>query len=143
MSATRLATGLTVALLALPGTAIAQTTPPPSTDSSGGGDAASLSSLYGWGYTQTDPLPGAPTSSLAGTTSAQDLSSPDAADAARAGEIAKTMEHYQRSQPPVAQAAPSDDTPAWPEIAFAGVVLLATAGGIVRVRVRRARRVAA
>jgi hypothetical protein len=144
MSATRLATGLTVALLALPATATAK---PPSLS------GPSLSDTYGWGQTRdkAHPLPfrfrygaaGLPTSSLAGTTSPQDLRSPDAGDVARAGDIAKAMEHYQRSQPPVAVAAPSDDSPVWPEIAFAGVVLLATAGGVVRARVRRSRRVAA
>jgi hypothetical protein len=81
-------------------------------------------------------------------TAARDLRSPDAADAARAGEIAKAMEHYKRSQPapaapPEGDHQPADDTPAWPEIAFAGAVLLATAGGVVRVRLRRARRVTA
>jgi hypothetical protein len=141
MFAPRTATGLAVALLALPATAAAK--PTPQLDQSGGGDSGSLSSS-------------APTSSRAGTTS-RDLRSPDAADAARAGEIAKALEHYERSQPAPAAArpaaarpasppegghrpaAPSDDTPAWPEIAFAGAVLLATAGGVVRVRLRRAR----
>jgi len=82
-----------------------------------------------------------PTSSLAGTTS-QSLISPDAADAARAGDIAKAMEHYERSQPAPATAKPGD-SPVWPEIAFAGIVVLATAGGLVRVRMHRTRRVAA
>ena len=40
-------------------------------------------------------------------------------------------------------AASPDGTPVWPEIAFAGVVALAGAGGIVRVRLRRSRGVAA
>jgi hypothetical protein len=129
MFASRTATGLAVALLALPATAAA--TPAPQPDLSGGGDS---------GFS-------APTPSRAGTTS-RDLRSPDAADAARAGEIAKAMEHYERSLPAPAAArhqpaAPSDDTPAWPEVAFAGAVLLATAGGVVRVRLRRARRVTA
>ena len=166
MFAPRTATGLTLALLALPATATA--TP---TDMFGGGDAASLSSTYGWGQAPAKPSPrpyenyyGAAglvqpnsdqrTSSLAGTTSPQ--ISPDAADAARAGEIANAMEHYERAQPIPAAARPAappeggfrqvasqDDTPAWPEIAFAGVVLLVTAGGVVRVRMRRSRRVAA
>src|SRR5918912_3630149 len=106
MFAPRTAAGLTVALLALPATATARPMPP-STDSSGGGEPASLSDYYGWGQTQvkTNPRPyenyygaaGLPPSSLAGTTSRQDLRSPDAADAARAGDIAKAMEHYQRS----------------------------------------------
>ena len=139
MFASRTATGLAVALLALPATAAAQPAPQP--DLSGGGDAGSPS------YSGSS----APTSSHAGTTS-RDLRSPDAADAAQAGEIAKAMEHYERSQPAPAAArpaspsegdhrpaAPSDDTPAWPEIVFAGAVLLATAGGVVRVRLRRAR----
>jgi hypothetical protein len=136
MFAPRTATGLTVALLALPATATAT---PPLTDSSGGGESAPLSGYYGWGQAQ-DTRSNAPTSSLAGTTSPQDRRSPDAVDAARAGEIAKAMEHYRRSQP---APAASGDTLVWPEIAFAGVVLLGTTGGIVRVRLRRTRRVAA
>jgi hypothetical protein len=168
MFAPRTATGLTLALLALPATATAT---PTDTFGGGGGDAASLSSHHGPGQTPAKPNPrpyenyyGAAglvqpnpdqrTSSLAGTTSPQ--ISPDAADAARAGEIANAMEHYERAQPIPAAARPAappegglrqvashDDTPAWPEIAFAGVVLLATAGGVVRVRMRRSRRVAA
>ena len=140
MFAHRTATGLTIALLALPATATAQPSP-----------SQSLADHYGWGQTQvkTDQRPhpfayegaGLPTSSLAGTTSPLDLRSPDAADAARAGEIAKAMEHYERSQP--ATTAASDDSPAWPEIAFAGVVLLVTAGAFGRARQRRSRRVAA
>ena len=139
MFSSRTATGLAVALLALPATAVAAE-PVPQPDQSGGGDSGSPP------YSDYPP-----TSSRAGTTS-RDLRSPDAADATRAGEIAKAMEHYERSQPAPAAArpasppegdhrpaAPSDDTPAWPEIAFAGAVLLATAGGVVRVRLRRAR----
>ena len=143
MFAHRTATGLTLALLALPATATAQ----PLADQSGGGEASSSqpdSSYYGWGG---DPHPSttAPTSSLAGTTS-QSFVSPDAADAARAGDIAKAMEHYERAQPAPATAKPAShtsDDPAWPEIAFAGIVVLATAGGLVRVRMHRTRRVAA
>jgi hypothetical protein len=128
MFAPRTATALTVALLALPAAAAADPIP----DSSGGGGAASLSDRYGWGQTQAPA-----------TTTPLDLRSPDAADAARAGDIATAMEHYRRAQPPVAVATPSDDAPVWPEIAFAGVVLVATTGGVLRVRLRRARRVAA
>jgi hypothetical protein len=143
MFAHRTATGLTVALLALPATATAM----PLADQSGGGEASSSqpSSNYDdWGG---DPHPRttAPTSSPAGTT-AQSFVSPDTADAARAGEIARAMEHYQRSLPTPAAAEPAShtgDAPAWPEIAFAGIAVLATAGGIVRVRLRRARRVPA
>jgi hypothetical protein len=143
MAAHRIATGLTLALLALPATATA--TPP--ADQSGGGEASSsqpYSSYDGWGG---DPHPrtATPTSSLAGTTS-QSFVSPDAADSARAGEIARAMEHYQSSLPTPAAAAPAShtgDAPAWPEIAFAGIAVLAAAGGVVRVRLRRARRVAA
>jgi hypothetical protein len=148
MFAHRTATGLTLALLALPATATAQ----PFVDTSGGGGGGGpatqqeLSHYYGWGQTSSGARALAPTSSLAGTTSMQDLRSPDAADAARAGDIAKAMEHYQRSQPTTVAATPAshdNDAPAWPEIAFAGVVLLATAGGVVRVRMRRHQRVAA
>ena len=146
MFAQRTATGLTIALLALPATATAE----PLTDA-GGGDAtpdASSSQAYSdysnWGG---DPHPrtAAPTSSLAGTNS-RSFVSPDAADAARAGEIAAAMEHYRRSQPAPATAKPASDpdhASAWPEIAFAGIVVLATAGGLVRVRMHRTRRVAA
>ena len=164
MFAPRTATGLTFALLALPATAIAQPTALTDSSGGGGGEITSLSSHYGWGQTspaQTIPRPyhgpaplvvqpnpdqrsEARTSSLAGTTSPP--ISPDAADAARAGEIAKAIEHYQRSQPiPVAAKPASHDNnaPAWPEIAFAGVVLLATTAGVVRVRMRRSHRVAA
>jgi hypothetical protein len=153
MFASRTATGLAVALLALPATAAAKPAQQP--DQSGGGDSGSpsYSDYHGLGQVRPNPdqRSSAPTSSRAGTTS-RDLRSPDAADAARAGELAKAMEHYERSQPAPAAArpasppegdhrpaAPSDDTPAWPEIAFAGAVLLATAGGVVRVRLRRAR----
>jgi hypothetical protein len=140
----RTATGLTIALLALPATATAQ-------GGGGGGEDVVV-------QPNPDQRTYAPTSSLAGTTSRQSFVSPDAADAARAGEIAKAMEHYERSQPLPAAARPAsppeggyqigtapapDDNPAWPEIAFAGVVLLATAGGVVRVRMRRRQRVAA
>jgi hypothetical protein len=139
----RTATGLTIALLALPATATATSL----TDQSGGGDASSsqpYSNYDGWGG---DPHPrtAAATSSLAGTAS-QSFVSPDAADAARAGEIARAMEHYQRSQPTPAAAKPASqtgDAPAWPEIGFAGIVVLATAGGLVHVRMRRTRRVTA
>jgi hypothetical protein len=138
MFAHRTATGLTIALLALPATAAAQ----PAADQSAG---AAAIPYYGW--------PGDPdhrtamgTSSLAGTTSSQSLVSPDAADSARAGDIAKAMEHYERSQPAPATANPAShtgDDPVWPELAFAGIVVLATAGGIMRVRMHRTRRVAA
>jgi hypothetical protein len=77
-----------------------------------------LSNYYGWGET----FPAAQ----------QDLRSPDAADAARAGEIARAMQRY--------EAASAGDSTPWPDIAFAGVVLLASAGGLVRLRVLRARR---
>jgi hypothetical protein len=143
----RTATGLTIALLALPATATA------SPDSSGGGAPVVKPNPDNRAESHFTPKPydryygvdrreAAPTSSLAGTTG-RDLRSPDAMDAARAGDIAKAMEHYERSQPgPVATAA-KDDSPAWPEIAFAGVVLLATTGGAVAVRLRRRSRVAA
>jgi hypothetical protein len=156
MFAPRTATGLTLALLALPATATATPTDT-SGGGGGGGDAASLSSHYGWG--QTTPAQVTPrlvqpnpdqrsqsrTSSLAGTTSPRSFAGPDAADAARAGDVATAMEHYQRSQAATtaAKPTPDNDAPAWPEIAFAGVVLLATAGGVVRVRMRRSPRVAA
>jgi hypothetical protein len=157
----RTATGLTIALLALPATATANLGP----DQSGGGATPVVQpnpDNRAEGHFTPKPYDryygvdraGAPTSSLAGTTSPQSLVSPDAADAARAGEIAKAMEHYERSQPIPAAARPAsppeggyqvgspsspDDTPAWPEIAFAGVVLLGTAGGVVTVRMRRRR----
>src|SRR4051812_4554896 len=89
----------------------------------------------------------APTSSLAGTTSPQNLQSPDAADVTRAGVIAASLRDYQPSQPLVAAAtatpapAPSD-TPDWPPIAFGAVVLALAGGQLVRVRLR-SRRVAA
>lgn len=149
----RTATGLTIALLALPATATAQTS-----EASAG---AALSTHYSWGQTPAQPAPVqpnpdqrtiAPTSSLAGTTTPQDHRNPDGADAARAGDIAKAMEHYQRSQPLPAAARPASppqggyqlaashhETPVWPEIAVTGVILLATAGGVVRVRTRRRR----
>jgi hypothetical protein len=147
MFAHRTATGLTLALLALPATATAK----PLVDTSGGGGGGpatqqEYSNFYGWGQMPSGARALAPTSSLAGTTSMQDLRSPDGADAARAGDIATAMEHYQRSQPNTVAAkpaSPDNDAPAWPEIAFAGVVLLATAGGVVRVRMRRHQRVAA
>jgi hypothetical protein len=146
MFAHRTATGLTLALLALPATATAK----PLTDDGGGSATPAPSSSqpysnrYGWGG---DPHPrtAAPTSGLAGTTS-QSFVSPDAADAARAGDIATATEHYERSQPAPATAKPAShtgDDSAWPEIAFAGIVVLAAGGGLVRVRMHRARRVAA
>jgi hypothetical protein len=169
----RTALALAIASLTLPAAATAR--PPALPDSSGAGSTQALSDQYGWGQEHFIPKPYdryygidrrvqpnpdqrtvAPTSSLAGSTSPQDLRNPDGTDAARAGEIAKAMEHYQRSQPLPAAARPAsppqggyrqvashDDTPGWPEIAFAGVVLLATAGGVVRVRMRRSQRVAA
>jgi len=145
----RTATGLTIALLALPATATA--TAQPLTDDSGGGATQVQSSPRPYSF--YDNWPGDPdhrttvhTSSLAGTTSSRSLVSPDAADAARAGDIAKAMEHYERAQPAPATAKPAShtsDDPAGPEIAFAGIVVLATAGGLVRVRMHRTRRVAA
>jgi hypothetical protein len=168
MFTTRTATGLTIALLALPATASAKPSP---SDQSGGGDASPVVQPNPDNRAESHFTPKPydryygvdrrgllATSSLAGTTSSQSLVGPDAADAARAGEIANAMEHYERAQPVPAAARPAappeagytigttsspDDTPAWPEIAFAGVVLLATAGGAVRVRLRRRRRVAA
>jgi hypothetical protein len=74
------------------------------------------------------------------------LVSPDVADATRAGEIANAMEHHHRSLPTPAATKPAShagNDPAWPEIAFASFVVLAAAGGIVRVRLRRDHRVAA
>jgi hypothetical protein len=160
MFAPRTATGLTLALLALPATATATPSSPSLSGFAGGGEttpAHSRSLPYRDYYGATglvQPSQGERTSSPAGPTSPS--ISPDAADAARAGDIAKAMEHYQRSQPIPAAARPAsppdggyrqvasdDDTPAWPEVAFAGLVLLATAGGVVRVRMRRARRVVA
>jgi hypothetical protein len=142
----RTATGLTLALLALPATATAQ-----STDSSGGGGggAPAITAPLPYGAAGlVQPIP----DERAITPPPQSLVSPDAADAARAGDIAKAMEHYRRSQPVPAAARPAsppaggyqvashdDNTPAWPEFAFAGVVLLGTAGGVVTVRMRRRR----
>src|SRR3954449_2000149 len=102
MFAHRTATGLTVALLALPATATA--TAAPLADHSAGANATPdpsnsqpFSGTYGVGakpfHLQHSSAPH--TSSLAGTTS-QSFVSPDAADAARAGDIAKAMEHYER-----------------------------------------------
>jgi hypothetical protein len=147
MLAHRTATSLTIALLALPATASARQV----TDDSGGGAAPAQSSpapssFYNGWPGDPDHRTGMQTSSLAGTTSSHTFASPDAADAARAGEIATAMEHYERSQPVPAAAKPASHTgdgPAWPEIAFAGVVVLATAGGLVRVRMHRTRRIAA
>jgi hypothetical protein len=136
MFAHRTATGLTIALLALPATAAAQ----PAADQSAGATAIPY---YGWPG-DPDHRTGMNTSSLAGTS--QSLVSPDAADSARAGDIAKAMEHYERAQPLPAAAKPAShtgDATAWPEIAFAGIVLLATAGGVARVRLRHSRRVTA
>jgi hypothetical protein len=152
----RTATGLTIALLALPATATAYA--PDSSGGGAGGPATSNPLPYGAagipGKAHFVPRPYDRCYGVNCPTSPQDLQSPDAADAARAGEIAKAMEHYQRSQPLPAAARPAsppeggyhyspaashDDTPAWPEFAFAGVVLLATAGGVVTVRMRRRR----
>ena len=130
MFAPRTATGLTIALLALPATATAKK--PALPDSSGGGAAPVLPN--------PDQRADSATSSFAGTTSPQDFRNPDGADAARAGDIAKAMEHYERSLPATVAAKPAstdNDAPAWPEIAFAGVVLLTTVGGVVRVRGRQ------
>jgi hypothetical protein len=142
MFAHRTATGLTLALLALPATAtagpLAAEAPrpapsPPYTnyyDHAGGGESDAQVPRT-WSGTDV-PL--------------RSMVSPDAADAARAGEVAKMMEHYERSLPSRPAAKPasrSGDDPAWPELAFAGVVVLAAAGGAVRVKLRRAHRVAA
>jgi hypothetical protein len=144
MFAHRTATGLTLALLALPATATAMV---PTDDSAGANDTPNRVSPRPFnGFSHSGDRSAEGTSSLAGTTSSQSLMSPDAADAARAGDIAKAMEHYERSQPAPAAAKPASppsDDPAWPEIAFAGIVVLATAGGLVRVRMHRTRRVAA
>ena len=132
MFASRTATGLTIALLALPAVATADPLPYGAAGSSG--NPHFIPKPYDRCYGVN-----CPTSSL-------DRQSPDAADAARAGEIAKAMEHYQRSQPLPAAAQPAshdDNTPAWPELAFAGLVLLTTTGGVVAVRLRRRQRVAA
>ena len=143
----RTAIGFTIALLALPATATAR----PADLTAGGETGAShIVRLPYRDYYGAAGLPdmraGASTSSLAGMTAPQNLAGPDAADAARAGDIATAMEHFERSRPATAAAKPAphdNGVPAWPEIAFAGVVLLATAGGVVRVRMRRSRRVAA
>src|SRR5689334_7456716 len=106
MFAHRTATGLTLALLALPATATAM----PLTDGGGATPAPSSSQPYSNSY-------GGGAASFAGTTS-QSFVSPDAADAARAGDIAKATEHYERSQPAPATAKPAShpgDDPAWPE----------------------------
>jgi hypothetical protein len=137
----RTALGFTIALLALPATAAAK----PADLTAGGetGPSHMVRSPYR-DYYGAAGLLHMRTSSLAGTTSPQ--LSPDAADAARAGDIAKAIEHYERSQPVPTTAKPAshdNNAPAWPEIAFAGVVLLATTAGVVRVRMRRSQRVAA
>ena len=164
MFTTRTATGLTLALLALPATATAQ-------GAAGGGEGGSATNhpLRTGIADMVTPNPDnraqrhftpKPYDRCYGVncpTTQQSHVSPDAADAARAGEIAKAMEHYQRSQPLPAAARPAsppeggyqfasqhdDNTPAWPELAFAGVVLLGTAGGVVAVRLRRRQRVTA
>jgi hypothetical protein len=169
----RTALALAIVSLTLPAGATAKK--PASPDSSGGSSTPTtraLSDKYGSGQDDFTPKPydryygidrrvepapdprsGVLTSSLAGTTSPQDFRNPDGADAARAGEIAKAMEHYQRSQPAPAAVRPTggsqpaasdDDTPAWPDIAVTGVILLAAAGGgVAGVRMRSRRRVAA
>jgi hypothetical protein len=143
MFAHRTATGLTIALLALPATATARPLAADVAPTPGQPYAYYYSSgsdlFHEEGRTQRP----ARTSTVA---SSRSLVSPDAADAARAGEIAKAMEHYQRSLPIPAGTEPAShpgNDPAWPEIAFAGLVVLAAAGGIVRVRLRRDHRVAA
>jgi hypothetical protein len=90
----------------------------------------------------------APTSSLAGTTSYQDLRSPDAMDAARQNEIELAIERYYQSygepEPlPVAEApapVPADDDAPWLPIALAAAAALAVvAGSATHVRLRRRR----
>jgi hypothetical protein len=89
----------------------------------------------------------APTSSLAGTTSKQDLRSPDAMDASRAYDIARAMERYYMTQgttnAPGATAVDSQTRPApvaptsgtdgvdWPTTGIVLTVALLFAGGIV------------
>src|SRR4051794_799197 len=105
----RTATGLTIALLALPATAAAA---PVVDHSGGGGSGGSIPppdwTAYGWGAVPFNPAAPShmPTASRAGPAS-HALRSPDAADAARAGDIAKAMEHYERSQPLPAAARPA------------------------------------
>src|SRR3954451_16436071 len=147
MFAHRTATGLTLALLALPATATAV----PLADDGGGAATPASAPPSPYYYPSAGDLfheegRTAPPASSAARTPSLTVQSPDAADAARAGEIAKAMEHYQRSLPTPSTAKPAShpgDDPVWPEIAFAGVVALAAAGGVVRVRLRRAHRVAA
>jgi hypothetical protein len=95
-----------------------------------------------------DTRQGLQTSSLAGTTSKQDLRSPDAMDAARQNEIELAIERYYSSygepEPlPVAEApapVPADDDVPWLPIALAAAAALAVvAGSATHIRLRRRR----
>jgi hypothetical protein len=96
----RIATGLSIALLALPATATAETL---------AADAAATPYPY---YRSS------------------------------AGDMFHEEGRTPRPAATKLASLPEND-PAWPEIAFAGFVVLAAAGGIVRLRLRREHRVAA
>jgi len=110
MFTSRTATGLTIALLALPATAAAQVEPNPDNRVAA----------------PPEPVP-------AVTAVARDLRSPDTADAAAGRQV-----EVASPTPAVEAPAPAGGTD-WAPIAFGGGVLLVAAGGLVRVRVRSRR----
>jgi hypothetical protein len=79
------------------------------------------------------------------TAVAHDLRSPDAIDAARAGQIARQLRHYHPQPSAVAEEPAPSHGPDWPPIAFGVAVLLTAAGAFAgtRIRSRRSSRIAA
>lgn len=142
MFAHRTATGLTIALLALPATATAQVQPNPDNR-----PATATSEPPSPAVTATVRVRPNPDNRAAPavTTPNQDLSSPDAIDAARAGQIARQMRHYHPQPVATVQAPVPSHGPDWPPFAFGGALLLTAAGGFAaaRVRARRSARIVA
>lgn len=106
-------------------------------------DGAPTSSLAGTTSVCPPNLPdGATTSCLPATTPQQDLRSPDARDAVDAERIARTMEQYYQSydepKPVTAPAAPAPDDSPWLLISvIAGGLALVLASTALIVRRRR------
>jgi hypothetical protein len=134
----RTATGLTIAVLALPATATAQVQPNPD-NRSAAAPAVAVPAVSAIPPVQSNP------DNRAAMVVGQDLRSPDAIDAARSGQITQQLRHYRAQPPGVAEEPAPSHGPDWPPIAFGAVVLFTAALWFIatRVRARRSSRVTA
>jgi hypothetical protein len=123
-ASTRCALALALATLALPATASARPLPPNYSRGDDHSPARSVSQPYADPHGVEAAPPFVPSTNSRATSSSTDTT-PAAARPASPPEGGYRV------------AAARHDTTPWPEIAFAGVVLLASVGGLVRLRLRR------